>query len=76
MKNPKRIFYAVYPDGARVQITKRSGHYWFGRGSGSNTMQGVRENMEYLGGSVESAPNPHYRKAPGLFPDFIKGASQ
>lgn len=67
MNNPKRIYHAVYPDGSRIQITKSRGYYWYGKGNGSNTMQGVREGMEHLGGTVESKHNSHYRPDPGLF---------
>jgi hypothetical protein len=60
----KYLTFAVYPNGKKFQITRKRGHYWYTHSAGSNTMQGVKEAAEELGGKIVRELNTHYKSAP------------
>ena len=66
----KYLKYAVYPDGKKYLINKKHGYYWYTSSAGSNTMEGVKESVEYLGGKIVKELNPHYTEKP--LGSFIK----
>lgn len=52
---------AVYPNGTRCVIRRRSGVYWYTSTAGSSHMRDAIAAVEAEGGTVVREPNPHYR---------------